>query len=141
MGLFSRTKNASASTASAVGPDEHHHPGRRTPPNLDRQRLLAATVGNPRRFWEEALAARYDLETIQMCARPVQQDVGTSTLIALKGGHWTREEIALQNAISQCRSDLDAGIGAAKECLDNRQFRGNPGLDDQIRDTSIHWRE
>jgi hypothetical protein len=97
MGLFSRTKPA-APTASATG-HTGGRPGARTPPNLDRQRLLAATVGNPRRFWEEANAARYDLETIQMCARTVQQDVGTSTLIALKGGHWTKEEIALQKAI------------------------------------------
>jgi hypothetical protein len=75
-----------------------------------------------------------------MCARPVQQDIGTSTLIALKGGYWRKEEIALQNAISQSRMDLDAGIGSAKECLANGEFRGHPGLDDLIRDTAIHWR-
>ncbi|KAI5450399.1 hypothetical protein NCC49_003181 [Naganishia albida] len=125
---------------STPGSPKAARAGPRTPPNIDRQRLLASTVGNPSRFWEEALAARYDLETIQMCARPVQRDIGTSTLIALKGGHWTKEEIALQNAISQSRMDLDAGIGTAKECLDNGQVRGHPGLDDQIRDTAVRWR-
>jgi hypothetical protein len=141
MGLFSRDKKqaVAAPTPSAASPGTAKGP--RTPPNLDRQRLLASTVGDPRKFWEEALAARYDLETIQMCARPVQQDVGTSTLIALKGGHWTKEETALQKAISQSRMDLDAGIGSAKECLDNGEVRGHPGLDDQIRGTAAHWRE
>ena len=141
MRLFSRVKDAPAPTASAINHYERHPSDGRKAPNLDRQRLLAATIGNPRKFWEEALAARYDLDTIQMCARPVQQDVGTSTLIALKGGHWTKEEIALQNAISQCRRDLDAGIGSAKECLDQGQVSGHAGLNDQIRDASIHWRE
>jgi hypothetical protein len=75
-----------------------------------------------------------------MCARPVQQNIGVSTLLALKGGHWTKEETALQNAISQSRMDLDAGIGSAKECLDNGEVRGHPGLDDLIRDTAVHWR-
>ncbi|KAJ9116054.1 hypothetical protein QFC20_000724 [Naganishia adeliensis] len=140
MGLFSHKKKQTAAFQSQATGTPLPHTGPRTAPNLDRQRLLASTVGNPRRFWEEALAARYDLETIQMCARPVQQDVGTSTLIALKGEHWTKEETALQNAISQSRMDLDAGIGSAKECLDNGEIRGHPGLDDQIRDTAVHWR-
>jgi hypothetical protein len=114
--------------------------GNRNPPNLDRQRLLASTVGNPRRFWEEAVAARYDLDTIQMCARPVNHDIGTSMMMSMHGGGWTKEEIALQKAIEQSRSDLDAAIGAAKECIDNGETRGHPGLDDQIRDTAAHWR-
>lgn len=143
MGLFShktaKNKQSPAPLAHLSGSPGGKN-GPRTPPNLDRQRLLASTVGNPRRFWETAVAARYDLETIQMCARPVQQDVGTATLIAPKGGHWTKEETALQNAISQSRMDLDAGIGSAKESLDNGEVRGHPGLDDQIRDTATHWR-
>lgn len=141
MGLFSHKKKEIAAPQSQAAGTPLTNNGPRTPPNLDRQRLLAATVGNPRKFWEEALAARYDLETIKMCARPVQQDVGTATLIALKGGHWTKEETALQKAISQSRMDLDAGIGSAKESLDNGEVRGHPGLDDQIRDTAVHWRD
>ncbi|KAJ9090658.1 hypothetical protein QFC19_009519 [Naganishia cerealis] len=130
-------RNKEPATPTSVGSGGKK--GNRNPPNLDRQRLLASTVGNPRRFWEEAIAAKYDLETIQMCARPVSHDLGVSTMMALHGGNWTKEETALQQAIQQSRSDLDAGIGTAKECLDNGETRGHPGLDDQIRDTAAHW--
>ncbi|KAJ9099936.1 hypothetical protein QFC21_003941 [Naganishia friedmannii] len=114
--------------------------GKRNPPDLDRQRALASTVGNPRRFWEEAVAAKYDLETIQMCARSVNHDIGTSLMVTMHGGAWTKEETALQKAIEKSRSDLDAAIGTAKECLDNGETRGHAGLDDQIRDTAADWR-
>ncbi|KAJ9118326.1 hypothetical protein QFC22_004239 [Naganishia vaughanmartiniae] len=132
--MHSKKDASPAAAGSAV------KPGKRNPPNLDRQRALASAVGNPRKFWEEAVAAKYDLETIKMCAQPVNHDIGTSMMMSMHGGAWTKEETVLQKAIEQSRSDLDAAIGTAKECLDNGETRGHAGLDDQIRNTALNWR-
>lgn len=113
----------------------------RTPPDLDRQRALAACLGNPRRFLEEATKARYDYDTIRSLARPPAPHAGVSTLMALHGGAWTREEIALEEALQKLKLDLDTGIGSAKECLASGEEKGHPGMDDLIRDTARDWRE
>lgn len=114
--------------------------GKRNPPDLDRQRALASTVGNPRRFLEEAAGAQYDLETIRMCARPVSHDIGTSMMMSMHGGAWTKEETALQKAIEQSRADLGVAMGTAKDCVDNGNNRSHPGMDDDIRQTAVDWR-
>jgi hypothetical protein len=128
MGLFNSHK---PKPAAHGGPKQ-----KRNAPNLDRQRALAQSVGNPRAFWQEAAAARYDVDTLALIARPVPAHAGVMTLEALHGGEWTKEELAFSKAIKSAKENLDSGIGMAQECCVHEGGRSNPGMDDAIRDTA-----
>jgi hypothetical protein len=130
MGLFSSNKHATGHS----GPKP-----KRNAPDLNRQRALAQSVGDPRRFWQEAAAARYDVDTMAMIARPVPPNAGVITLEALHGGGWTKEELAFNKAIASARETLDIGIGSAKECCDNDGGKSNPGMDDWIRQSAREY--
>ena len=127
MGLFSSHKDKPTVSGAKQ---------KRNAPNLDRQRALAQSVGNPRVYWQEAAAARYDVDTLAMIARPVPAHAGMMTLEALHGGGWTKEELAFSKAIASARDSLDSGIGMAKECVDHDGGKSNPGMDDAIRDSA-----
>jgi len=130
MGLFSSNKHATGHS----GPKQ-----KRNTPDLDRQRALAQCVGNPRQFWQEAAAARYDIDTLAMVARPTPANAGVITLEALHGGGWTKQELAFNKAIASARETLDIGIGSAKECCDTDEGKSNPGMDDWIRQSAREY--
>lgn len=128
MGLFSKNSN-----------DLAGHKEVRRPPVLDRARLLAQTIGHPRNFIQEAVDAQYDVETISRACRPAPAHAGQMLNVALHGGSYTREELAMIDALHNMREHLDMGIGQARQCLNDRQEHSNPGMDDEIRDCARQW--
>lgn len=132
MAIFGRKRST---PPKAFGPQTP-----RNPPNLDRQRLLALAVGKPRIYLKEAIAAWYDLDTIRLLARPPAPHAGMSLLMALHGGRWTKEEIALEKALQTAKLDLATSIGQSRECLANGEENGHRGLDDLMRDTATSYR-
>jgi hypothetical protein len=136
---YNRQNRTKIGLFSSHKPNANGPKSKRNVPNLDRQRNLAQCVGNPRLFWQEAVAARYDVDTLALIARPAPAHAGVMTLEALHGGQWTKEELAFNKAITEAREDLDVAIGSAKERCDTDGGRSNPGMDDWIRSSAREY--
>ncbi len=133
MGLFSHhNKLAATSDPSPKG-------GKPDPPNLDRARNFASTIGSPRSFMQEIPPAQQDLATMRSLVRSPPAHAGMMALTGTLGGTYSKQEMALLEWFPRMKDDLESGYGRAKQCLDTDGGRSNPGMDDAIRQTADDW--
>ncbi|KAJ3736589.1 hypothetical protein DFJ43DRAFT_510251 [Lentinula guzmanii] len=135
MPLFSHKSSASQEKQKHFS----SHKSGVSPPKLDRARSIAATVYNPEAFLEEAKGALRDIQTIRSVTRPPPQNAGMMSSMALHGGGYTREELAMIEILKTTAERIDVAKGYATHCIADGKKKGTEAENDAVRECAQDW--